>query len=106
MYRDGEGVAVNKSEAFKWFKLAAEKGYADAQANLGFCYLNGEGIDSNKLEGFKWFKLAAEQGHAISQQNLGMCYEHGFGVAVDKKEADRLSGMHWRLSLDLLNKLT
>lgn len=34
-YRNGTGIAADKVEAFKWFTLAANAGYADGQAMLG-----------------------------------------------------------------------
>jgi TPR repeat protein len=30
MYRDGQGVPQDYAEAVKWYRLAAEQGYADA----------------------------------------------------------------------------
>ena len=38
----GEGVSQDIKEAIRFYKLAAEQGYADAQHNLGFCYREGE----------------------------------------------------------------
>ena len=32
-YKKGEGVAKDEREAAKWYRLAAEQGYADAQTN-------------------------------------------------------------------------
>ena len=61
-YNEGVGVEQDLSEAVKWFRLAAEQGYAPAQFNLGASYNNGEGVAENKDEAIKWFRLAAEQG--------------------------------------------
>ena len=35
MYNEGRGISQNLDEALYWFKRAAEKGDADAQAKLG-----------------------------------------------------------------------
>jgi TPR repeat protein len=35
MYANGLGVAQDFTEVFKWFQLAAERGQAAAQTNLG-----------------------------------------------------------------------
>ena len=35
MYKNGEGIAEDNVEAVKWYKRAAEQGYASAQNNLG-----------------------------------------------------------------------
>jgi hypothetical protein len=50
-YYNGEGVVSDKAEAVKWFRKAAEQGFAQAQYNLGVCYANGEGIAQDKAEG-------------------------------------------------------
>ena len=41
MYRFGEGVPVNATEAVKWYRRAAEQGTALAQYNLGLMYQRG-----------------------------------------------------------------
>ena len=35
LYESGQGVSQNYSEAARWYRLAADKGYALAQLNLG-----------------------------------------------------------------------
>jgi TPR repeat protein len=35
----------------KWFRKAAEQGYAIAQNSLGFCYANGVGVAKDAAEG-------------------------------------------------------
>ncbi len=89
MYRDGKGVAKNKKEALKWFKLAAEKGDADAQYNLGMMHYAGFGKKHYKenSEAYRWVRKAAEQGHAKAQFRLGEMYDNGEGVREDSKEA-------------------
>ena len=77
----------NYTEAVKWYRKAAEQGFADAQNSLGFCYENGEGVTKDILEAVKWYRKAAEQGFAKAQCNLGYCYEKGKGVTQDYYEA-------------------
>ena len=36
MYADGQGVPKDDAQAVKWYRLAADQGYAMAQVNLGF----------------------------------------------------------------------
>ena len=80
MYDFGEGVPENKAEAVKWYRLAAEKGFAQAPTNLGFMYRYGIGVPENDAEAVKWFRLGAEQGSAAAQHSLGFMYEKGDGV--------------------------
>jgi TPR repeat protein len=61
MYYYGEGVSQDINEAAKWFRLAAEQGYAKAEYNLGLMYDKGEGVRQDTNEAFKWYRLAAEQ---------------------------------------------
>ena len=50
-------------EAAKWYRKAAEQGYASAQYRLGNCYYLGEGVTKNHTEAAKWYRKAAEQGN-------------------------------------------
>lgn len=80
--------APNYSEAIKWFRKAAEGGYAEAQYNLGLCYGEGLGVTKNATEALKWNRKAADQGLSIAQYNVGVYYEHGLGgVKQDYEEA-------------------
>ena len=58
------------SEAFKWYRKAAEQGDAGAQYGLGWCYENGSGVDKDLSEAFKWYSKAAKQGHAGAKDRL------------------------------------
>lgn len=58
------------SEAMKWFRMAAERGYAQAQFTLGVMYHEGLGIPQDKEEGVRWYRMAAEQGHIDAQTAL------------------------------------
>jgi TPR repeat protein len=74
-------------EAVKWFRLAAEKGNADAQFFLGQSYFFGDGVSQDSTEAVKWFRLAAEQGLAEAQFSLGL-------ACVEDKESIKW----WRLA--------
>ena len=77
----------NYSEAAKWYRKAAEQGYAPAQNELGDLYYDGQGVDKSYAEAVKCFRLAANQGHAGGQSNLGRMYYNGEGVAKSDAEA-------------------
>ncbi|MCL2760801.1 MAG: tetratricopeptide repeat protein [Desulfuromonadales bacterium] len=80
------GVTRNYTEAVKWYRKAAEKGFAEAQNSLGQMYASGQGVDKNYDEAAKWFRKAAEQGNAEAQNSLGKMYASGQGV--DKNDAE------------------
>ena len=83
-------VAQNTTSAeIEEWKVAAAKGEAWAQYNLGWAYEYGRGVVENKQEAVRWYRKAAKQGDADAQYNLGFAYEYGAGVAEDKREAVR-----------------
>jgi hypothetical protein len=76
-YFKGEGVAQDNKEAEKWFRLAAQQGYVNAQSSLGVMYLM-----RNDFKGaLPWIQGSADQGYPPSQSNLGIMYANGQGVA-------------------------
>ena len=73
------GVPQDYAEAVKWYRLAADQGYASAQSNLGIMYDEGRGVPQDYAEAVKWYRLAADQGDADAQINLGSMYANGQG---------------------------
>ena len=78
---------MDDAEAVKWYLLAAQQGYADAQNDLGVMYENGKGIAEDAIKAVKWYRRAATQGHSDAQYNLGFMYYAGSGVDQDDAEA-------------------
>ena len=74
-------------EAVKWWRKAAEQGYAEGQYNLGVSYAFGAGVKQDYVEAVRLWTKAAEQNYAQAQHNLGVAYENGYGVRQDKAEA-------------------
>jgi len=83
MYTLGQGVPQDYAEAAKWNRLAADQGFAEAQASLGVAYIQGQGVPQDYAEAVKWCRKAADQGIARAQGALGLMYEQGWGVAQD-----------------------
>ena len=86
-YAFGYYLKQNYNDAFRWYRFAADQGYANAQNQLGDCYDTGEGVAEDKQQAAKWYFLAAEQGHASAQNQFGYCYYNGVGIAENKAEA-------------------
>src|SRR5882672_1450316 len=55
----------------------AEKGDAEAQAELGSRYYHGSGVKQDYEVAVKWFRQSAEQGNLRGQAFLALCYEAG-----------------------------
>ena len=52
----------NYNEAFRYFKMAAERNNSNAMYNLALCYRYGEGTDMDYEEAVYWYRKAAEKG--------------------------------------------
>ena len=80
-YYGHNGKPQNYTEAMRWFQIAAEQDYADAQCFLGICYGQGKGVMQDIDKGYKWMKRAAELGNANAQFYVGQCYyDDGFYI--------------------------
>ena len=69
LYDDGHGVPRDDTEAAKWFRLAADQGYAMAQNNLGSLYARGAGVPQDYVQAYMWFALSAEQDNGLAVDN-------------------------------------
>jgi len=70
MYNNGQGVLKDDREAVKWYRKAAEQGYADAQNNLGLMYYSGQGVLQNHIKAYMWANLARYNGSTNAQKLL------------------------------------
>jgi TPR repeat protein len=88
---DLDGIIVlakstyNHEKAMKLWRKAAEQGNAEAEYELGKCYLNGHGVESNEDEAFNWFQKSATQGYADAQCMLGA----RFGLMFDYESGEQ-----------------
>lgn len=78
---------LDYSEAFEWYRKAAEHGNASAQYSLGEIYLNGFGVERNVAEAKKLFQSAAGLGNADAQYTLGLMNQTGYGLPQNFEEA-------------------
>ena len=63
IYANGDGVSLDYAEAVKWYRLAADQGYARAQFFLGIMYDEGNGVLQDYVEAHKWYNIASANGH-------------------------------------------
>ena len=80
----GKDIPGDYVEAFKWYRKAADQGYATAQSNLGWMYANGRGVPKDEALACEWYRQAADQGDATAQFNLGVRNANGRGVPKDE----------------------
>lgn len=76
------GMILNDYETIKWYKKAANNGYAPAQV---FCFFNLKNEDKEEAE--RWLKNAAEQKYPVA---LSICYAQGIVFEPDKDKAKRI----------------
>ena len=94
MYADGEGVLKNDMKAVRWYRLAAEQGYSEAQLNLGIMYAAGEGVPEDSVIGYAWLNIAAAQG-VRNAQGLKDFYAEFMMTQTQIAEAQELSRDYW-----------
>ena len=91
MYESGKGVEKNLEQAVRWYRKAAEQGFALAQAQLGNMYVSGAGVKQD-------YAAMAPSGTSkppskttpMAQYMLGILYETGNGVAKDIGQGRRV----------------
>ena len=85
LYYDGRGVKLDRKKSMQLDRMAAARGDASAECNLGGLYRENGDLDS----AFRYFRLAADKGYMEAEMNVGNCYLTGAGVQADIDEAER-----------------
>ena len=70
------------AEAVRWYRLAAEQGYANAQYNLGVSYDDGLGVPQDNIEAHMWLNLAASRSSGADRER---------SVGVRDRVAERMT---------------
>lgn len=101
-YRYGLGVAVDKTESLRQYKLAAERGHPAGATDLALLYSAGDGVivpindwfdrtfRRDDAEAVRLLRQATTLGYARAQYYLAHHYTDGRGVAKDHQEGLRL----------------
>jgi TPR repeat protein len=84
--QDGNDDSIDMAN----LKRLAGQGNADAQFELGVCYLRGAGVAKDFAKGAEWLKKASDQHHLPAINALGTVHEEGLGVEKDEKKAFEL----------------
>jgi len=63
-YWAGENLKKDFSEAMKWWKLSASKGFGKACFNLGAMYFNGDGVPVNYKKAYYYLNLSIKKKHS------------------------------------------
>ena len=85
------GLPKDEAQAVKWYRKAAEAGYAPSMVDLGFMYQHGRGgLSKDDAQAVSWFRKAAEAGEAPGMAYLGFMYAYGRG-GLPKDDAQAVS---------------
>lgn len=83
-YAHGQGgVSQDHAAAMKWFRRAAEQGFADAFVAIGVMYQNGNGVSKDYTAAMELYHKGAKLGNADAEVNIGFLYRSGLGVRQD-----------------------
>lgn len=88
-YLDGDGIAVNETEAAKWLSKAADAGEPVAQLRLAGLYDRGRGVPADAAKAAHLYQASANQGNRKAMYNLAVAYTGGAGVPKNYTEASR-----------------
>lgn len=81
--RENPGESINWETVYTYQIKQAERGNANAQANVENLYY----YKKDYIKAAKWYRKAAERGDANSQFFLGRMYRQGNGITKDNVEA-------------------
>ncbi|KAG2207150.1 hypothetical protein INT47_012203 [Mucor saturninus] len=87
IYQIGRYAKKDYTEAFYWFKKAAEYDHAKAQEKIGRYYYKGYGVKQSYKEAKMYYEKAAEKGDKEAQFRLGLIYHDGLGVRQSYDQA-------------------
>lgn len=80
-----EPYKIKEAEAFRYNRIAAENGDADAQKRLGDHFIEGKFVVKSFEDAVKWYKKATEQGEPNATAKLADCYESLFNTTLNEK---------------------
>ena len=62
LYHEGVGVSKDNAESVRWYRRAAEQGFALAQIKVSLAYFRGRGVAKDLNKTVEWLHRAAAQG--------------------------------------------
>lgn len=85
-YDVGKGAPQDRSNAMKWYRVAAEGGNVEAQNSLGSMFQEGK----EYRDALFWYEKAASQGHAQATNSAAYLYDTGLGTPQDRHKGFEL----------------
>ena len=69
-YWTGKNLKQDSSEAMKWWKLSASKGFGIAYFNLGRMYYYGDGAPVNYKKAYYYLNLSTKKNMKLNLQHI------------------------------------
>lgn len=85
-YDYGKGAPRDGAEAMRWYRMAADRGNAEAQNSVGSALQ----AEKRYEEALPWYEKASAQGHALATNNLAYLHDLGLGVKQDRRKGFEL----------------
>ncbi|MGF1457099.1 MAG: tetratricopeptide repeat protein [Alphaproteobacteria bacterium] len=84
MYLRGEGVMRPEPRiAAEYYRLAADRGFTEAQVSLATLYREGRGVPKDLKRAVAWLYQAAARRHPVAQADLGDLFLEGVPGQLD-----------------------
>jgi TPR repeat protein len=83
-------IALDPSEAVRWYKLAAAKNYPEAHYALARAYAVGRGVPQDKDQSLNWLRSAAGLDFEPAMLDLAALFDSGRGIEPDVMKAAAL----------------
>ena len=84
MFGNGDGVALDYTQALEWFEKAAAQGHESALLTLAWMHANGTGVEVDEDRARELYLAAAERGSAKAQYVVATMYRFAqYGVTKD-----------------------
>ncbi len=97
VYLYGEGVPINKTEAFKWYEIVARNADDYHLHKIGHSFEIGDSslyyeggllkVPKDANMKIYWYEKAAAKGYTLALFELGNAYFHGEDIPINKTEA-------------------
>ena len=75
------------SQAYYWYRKAADQGSVNSMYMLGRIYYLGHGVAKDLKQAAYWYEKAAEKGYMDAQKDIADMYADGEGVSEDHVKA-------------------
>ncbi|KAL4456520.1 hypothetical protein ABPG74_000627 [Tetrahymena malaccensis] len=80
-------ILQNHQQAFNYFQMAADQGYAQAMFNTGLLLMNGQGTQKDGKKAKEYFERAIELDEKIAYAGLAQLYLIGLDVPKNQTKA-------------------